>query len=110
MRLVEDSWTMLVGATSNWTVLITSFVIGAVAQAHMAMFAFLAFLPWLWAQVLGGGLVLALLIAGPTIAARITHQPKLRERVARRRKETKRRAAVKAIREEMEALRRADTL
>lgn len=85
MRLVENWWDLLVGASSNWTVVGMSFLVGAVAQAHMAMFAFLAFLPWLWAQVVGGGLVLALLIGGPTIMARITHQDKLQAKIEEKR-------------------------
>lgn len=85
MRLVENWWDLLVGASSNWTVVGMSFLVGAVAQWNMAMFAFLAFLPWLWAQVVGGGLVLALLIGGPTIMARITHQDKLQAKIEEKR-------------------------
>lgn len=81
LRLVEHWWTLLWGASSNWTVTVASFLIGAIMQWHMAVFAFLAFVPWLWGQVLAGGLVLAVLIAGPTILSRITHQDKLQAKV-----------------------------
>lgn len=92
MRLIENAWDVFWGSWANWTVLITSFVFGAVMQWHMAMFAFLAFLPWLWAQILGGGVVLVLLIAAPTWSTRVIAQRKLTEKIAAKTEEANRAA------------------
>lgn len=100
-RLITEWKTVLFDATSNWTVLVTSFIVGAVAQWNMAMFAFLAFLPWLWMQILGGGLVLVLLIAGPTITSRLIRQPKMEQKIAVKTEE-------KAEAKEVEAYRAAN--
>lgn len=85
MRLISTWRTVIWRSAANWTVSAVSFVIGAFLQWHMAMFAFLAFLPWLPVQILAGGVVLAVLIAGPTILARITDQPGLQAKIEEKR-------------------------
>ncbi len=80
MKLIENWFTVWWGASSNWTAAIASFVVGAFIQWHMAMFAFLAFLP-LPFQLVGSGLILVVLIAGPSSLARIWPQRKLQEKL-----------------------------
>lgn len=80
MKFIENAITVWAGSWANWVAAAASFIVGAFIQWHMAMFAFLAFLPFPF-QIVGGGLILVILIAGPSSLARILPQKKLQDKL-----------------------------
>lgn len=79
-KLIKNWRTYWLYSGANRTAALCSFIVGAFIQWHMAMFAFLAFLP-MPLPLVGGGVILVVLIAGPTSIARVIAQDKLAEKV-----------------------------
>jgi len=80
MRLIENWATYWWHSGANRTAALCSFIVGAFIQWHMAMFAFLAFLP-MPLPLVGGGVILVVLIAGPTSIARVVAQDGLKAKI-----------------------------
>ncbi len=72
--------TYLFGAINIRLTAILTFLVGAFGQAYLAVFAFLAFMPYL-VQIIVGGFILFVVIGCPIILSRLTAQPKLQAKV-----------------------------
>lgn len=81
MKLIEHWGTVLRRSATTWVAGVLTFLIGALAQSYMAIFAFLAFIPSLTVQIIGGGFVVLVVIGGPIILARVVEQPKLAAKI-----------------------------
>lgn len=81
MKLVDQWGTVLKRSAVTWTTGVLTFLVGALAQSYMALFAFLAFIPSLMAQVVGGGIIVLIVVGGPIILARLVEQPKLAAKI-----------------------------
>lgn len=81
MNLIEHWGTVLRRSATTWTTALLTFLVGALGQAYMALFAFLAFIPSPMVQIVGGGLVALIVIGGPIILSRLVEQPKMAAKI-----------------------------
>lgn len=75
-NLIEHWGTVLRRSAVTYVTAALTFLVGALAQTYMAIFAFLAFMPPLVGIVVGGFLVV-IVVGGPIILARLVEQPAL---------------------------------
>ena len=85
MNLITEWRTVLQRSATTWVTAALTFLVGALAQSYMAIFAFLAFIPSLAVQIVGGGIVVLIVIGSPIILARLVEQPKLVQKIEEKR-------------------------
>jgi hypothetical protein len=85
MRLIDEWREVLWRSATTWVTAALTFLVGALAQTYMAVFAFLAFVPSLAAQILCGGIVMLIVVGGPIILARLVQQPRLTAKIEEKR-------------------------
>jgi len=83
MELVEEWPTVLRRAITIRLAAALTFLIGAFGQAYLAVFAFLAFMPYP-IQVGVGGLMVFIVVGCPIILARLVQQPKMQAKVEKK--------------------------
>lgn len=80
MKLISEWRVVLWRSAANWTAAILGALVGALAQTYTAAFMIVPFLPG-FLQLPVAAALGVIVIGGPIILARITEQPKLRDRI-----------------------------
>lgn len=80
MRLIEDWWTVLWNSATSWVSTFVGGIVGVVVGHWAVILGVLPFMP-IWVQLPLSILTGVIVIAGPTLVARITDQPKMQAKI-----------------------------
>ena len=80
MRLIEDWWTVLWNSATSWVSTFVGGILGVVVGHWEVILGVLPFMP-IWVQLPLSILTGVIVIAGPTLVARITDQPKMQAKI-----------------------------
>lgn len=94
MKFIDEWKVVLWRSASNWVSLamgglvgLLAWLVGLLSPVYMAAFAVIGFLPWPIVQIALAVLVGAVVIGGPPVVARLTHQPRLAARIDQKKQE-----------------------
>lgn len=87
MKLIDEWRTVLLRSATTWVTVVLTFLVGALTPSYLAIFAFLGFVPSPFIQIVVGGAVVTIVVGGPIILARITHQPRMSAKLEEKKQE-----------------------